>query len=235
MVCKVGGQYEHVPVIPAYCFRVDGDCPYYFRIALTLSTYLKHLRIVCRQAVTVRRTHQFAGNRFYFCVVTLVVWALVQIEPDEEHIGKSLAESAVFGFCWGGQVASCKDQVFFYELYHFLFGKACQRLFHCGIFQYFQRSYDQWTEHVVQGIGNESAGTSYFRSVALFLLRAQEVACFNLCQRVRSAVVGKKLRSDTSFRKPDLQVRISVVRSFTTVTPRSLVEKSPSNQLERTE
>jgi len=182
MVCKVGGQYEHVPVIPAYCFRVDGDCPYYFRIALTLSTYLKHLRIVCRQAVTVRRTHQFAGNRFYFCVVTLVVWALVQIEPDEEHIGKSLAESAVFGFCWGGQVASCKDQVFFYELYHFLFGKACQRLFHCGIFQYFQRSYDQWTEHVVQGIGNESAGTSYFRSVALFLLRAQEVACFNLCQ-----------------------------------------------------
>lgn len=125
-------------------------------------------------------------------------------------------------------------------------------------FQYFQRSYDQWTEHVVQGIGNESAGTSYFRSVALFLLRAQEVACFNLCQYggaaadvieptvavcicicvVEAGKVGggwEKLRSDTSFRKPDLQVRISVVRSFTTVTPRSLVEKSPSNQLERTE
>ena len=97
VAAEIGGKDEHVPVVPAHHFCVDGNGEDDFFVGFSLSAEFEHLRVSGLQLVAVGRLHQFAGQRLYLVIIALVDFCLVQVEADEQHLGQSCAEPAVFG------------------------------------------------------------------------------------------------------------------------------------------
>ena len=150
--------------------------------------------------------HQFAGQCFHLLIVGQVRRRLVQIEADEQHLGQSLAEAAVFGFGRCGQVCGGKLQIFPDEVHHLLLCQAGQRLFHDGIFQNFDGSHHDGAEHVIQGIGDEGAGAAHFGLIPQFLFLAEEAA-------LRDVLQGGGATADIVHPTVAVGIRVGVVET----------------------